>query len=140
MLKKAGLEGRDVVFLFNDTQILHEGFLEDLNNILNAGEVPDLLGVDDLEEIGNCLRPIMAASGIQPITKMSIYSYFVSRYVQRLEVSQLLWLSERQLCSLVVQLTCCTGLLHHAAFAMAWAPARLGSFENKHLSTVCAHL
>jgi hypothetical protein len=47
-----------------------------------AGEVPDLLGVDDLEEIGNCLRPIMAAAGIQPITKMSIYSFFVSRYVQ----------------------------------------------------------
>lgn len=38
VLKKAGLEGQEVVFLFNDTQILHEGFLEDLNNILNAGE------------------------------------------------------------------------------------------------------
>jgi hypothetical protein len=37
VLKKAGLEGQEVVFLFNDTQILHEGFLEDLNNILNAG-------------------------------------------------------------------------------------------------------
>jgi hypothetical protein len=39
VLKKAGLEGQEVVFLFNDTQILHEGFLEDLNNILNAGEL-----------------------------------------------------------------------------------------------------
>lgn len=38
MLKRAGLEGRDTVFLFNDTQIVQEGFLEDLNNILNAGE------------------------------------------------------------------------------------------------------
>lgn len=38
VLKKAGMEGRDLVFLFNDTQILHEGFLEDLNNMLNAGE------------------------------------------------------------------------------------------------------
>lgn len=37
MLKKAGLEGRDTVFLFSDTQIMQEGFLEDLNNILNAG-------------------------------------------------------------------------------------------------------
>lgn len=39
VLKKAGLEGRDIVFLFNDTQIIHEGFLEDLNNILNAGKL-----------------------------------------------------------------------------------------------------
>jgi len=38
VLKKAGMEGQEIVFLFSDTQILHEGFLEDLNNILNAGE------------------------------------------------------------------------------------------------------
>lgn len=38
VLKKAGIEGRDLVFLFIDTQINHEGFLEDINNILNAGE------------------------------------------------------------------------------------------------------
>jgi hypothetical protein len=39
VLKKAGLEGRDTVFLFSDTQIVQEGFLEDLNNILNAGKM-----------------------------------------------------------------------------------------------------
>lgn len=38
VLKKAVMDGRDLVFLFNDTQIMHEGFLEDINNILNAGE------------------------------------------------------------------------------------------------------
>lgn len=38
VLKKAGLEGRNTVFLFSDTQIVQEGFLEDLNNILNAGQ------------------------------------------------------------------------------------------------------
>jgi dynein heavy chain len=43
VLKKAGLEGRDTVFLFSDTQIVQEGFLEDLNNILNAGETPGSL-------------------------------------------------------------------------------------------------
>lgn len=37
VLKKAGLDGKEVVFLFNDTQIMQEGYLEDLNNILNAG-------------------------------------------------------------------------------------------------------
>jgi len=45
-----------------------------------AGEVPDLLGADDIEEIGNALRPSMAAAGL-PVTKMSIYSFFVSRCV-----------------------------------------------------------
>lgn len=39
VLKRAGLEGVEVVFLFSDTQIINEAYLEDLNNILNAGEV-----------------------------------------------------------------------------------------------------
>jgi dynein heavy chain len=37
VLKRAGVEGRDCVFLLADTQIIQEGFLEDVNNILNAG-------------------------------------------------------------------------------------------------------
>jgi hypothetical protein len=43
-----------------------------------AGEVPDLLGADDLEEVAGALRPIMAQAGM-PITKMSIHNFFVSR-------------------------------------------------------------
>ena len=39
VLKKAGMEGKDTVFLFTDTQIIAESYLEDINNILNAGEV-----------------------------------------------------------------------------------------------------
>lgn len=39
VLKKAGMEGKPTVFLFTDTQIVYESFLEDLNNILNSGEV-----------------------------------------------------------------------------------------------------
>lgn len=38
VLKRSGVEGRDCVFLLADTQIVQEGFLEDINNILNAGE------------------------------------------------------------------------------------------------------
>lgn len=37
ILKRAGLEGRDCVFLLADTQIIQENQLEDINNVLNAG-------------------------------------------------------------------------------------------------------
>jgi hypothetical protein len=30
------------VFLFSDTQIKDESFMEDINNLLNAGEVPNM--------------------------------------------------------------------------------------------------
>ena len=41
-LMKAGKDGQEVVFLFTDTQIVQEAFLEDINNILNSGDVPNL--------------------------------------------------------------------------------------------------
>ncbi|KXZ54227.1 hypothetical protein GPECTOR_5g319 [Gonium pectorale] len=78
VLKKAGLDGKETVFLFTDTQIVQENFLEDINNILNSGEVPNLWGVDDQETIANAMRPIITASG-QPVTKMGIATTFVNR-------------------------------------------------------------
>jgi hypothetical protein len=38
----AGIDGEPVVFLFSDTQIVSESFLEDINNLLNSGEVPGM--------------------------------------------------------------------------------------------------
>lgn len=34
-----------VVFLFADTQIVQEGFIEDISNLLNTYEVPNLMQV-----------------------------------------------------------------------------------------------
>ena len=39
VLIEAGAGDRPLVFLFSDTQIAKEGFVEDINNMLNAGEV-----------------------------------------------------------------------------------------------------
>jgi hypothetical protein len=36
--RTAGVDGEPVVFLFSDTQIVQEGFLEDINNMLNSGK------------------------------------------------------------------------------------------------------
>lgn len=38
-------------FLMTDTQIMNESFLEDLNNILNTGEITNLYTHEDLNEI-----------------------------------------------------------------------------------------
>lgn len=46
------------VFLFTDTQIKKESFLEDINNLLNAGEVPNLFAVDEKQEICEKMRQI----------------------------------------------------------------------------------
>lgn len=45
ILRRSGAEFKPVVFLFSDTQIKDEAFVEDLNNILNSGTVPNLFPV-----------------------------------------------------------------------------------------------
>ncbi|KAJ8410629.1 hypothetical protein AAFF_G00195330 [Aldrovandia affinis] len=44
------------VFLFTDTQIKLESFLEDVSNLLNTGEVPNLFAVDEKVEICERMR------------------------------------------------------------------------------------
>lgn len=54
---KTGVEGKNVAFLFTDTQIVVETMLEDLNNVLNSGEIPNLFPQD--EQVRACPRSSM---------------------------------------------------------------------------------
>ena len=48
---QAGVENKPTVFLFVDTQVQEESFLEDINNVLSSGEVPNLYKPDEFEEV-----------------------------------------------------------------------------------------
>lgn len=50
-LMMAGCDGKNTSFLFVDTQIINEQMLEDINNVLNSGDVPGLYKTEDLEPI-----------------------------------------------------------------------------------------
>lgn len=83
LFKQAG--GPDevpTVFLLSDTQIVKESFLEDVNNILNAGEVPNLFTKEELEEIEQDLRPIAAQRKVYD----NMYSFFIQRVRENLHV------------------------------------------------------
>ena len=56
MMFMSGADGRRVTFAINDSQILRESFLEDINNILNTGEVPNLMQPEDKERVQNDCR------------------------------------------------------------------------------------
>ncbi len=51
-----GVEGQQCTFLFTDTQIVSESFLEDINNLLNSGEVPNLWEPDEKKQITDAVR------------------------------------------------------------------------------------
>ncbi len=46
-----GVNGRSNAFTLTDSQILSETFLEDINNLLNTGEIPNLLLPEDKDRL-----------------------------------------------------------------------------------------
>ncbi|XP_043195463.1 dynein axonemal heavy chain 7-like [Amphibalanus amphitrite] len=89
VLSKAGFGERHSVFLFTDTQIKEESMVEDLNNILNAGEVPNLFALEDKIEICEKMRVIdrqrdksMQTDG----SYVALFNMFVERVRDQLHV------------------------------------------------------
>jgi len=77
ILMQAGTKAKDVVFLFSDTQIKEESFLEDINNILNSGDVPNLYAPDETEQILGDVRPLCKAAG-KIDTRDNIWQHYIS--------------------------------------------------------------
>lgn len=48
---KAGGDGKPTVFLLTDTQVKDESFIEDINTILNTGDLPNLYTNEEKAEI-----------------------------------------------------------------------------------------
>uniref|UniRef100_A0A8K9XJ36 Dynein, axonemal, heavy chain 6 n=1 Tax=Oncorhynchus mykiss TaxID=8022 RepID=A0A8K9XJ36_ONCMY len=86
LFKMAGVEGKDMVFLFTDTQIVVEEFLEDINNMLNSGEVPNLFEKDDLEQVLAATRPRAKEAGINEGNRDEVFQFFISRVREKLHI------------------------------------------------------
>jgi dynein heavy chain, axonemal len=50
---------RPTVFAMTDSQILEETFLEDINNVLNTGEIPNLMIAEDRDAIATDIREVV---------------------------------------------------------------------------------
>ena len=58
IMRKATETDQHAVFLFSDVQIKQESFLEDINNLLNTGEVPNIFPIDEKQEICEKMRQL----------------------------------------------------------------------------------
>jgi dynein heavy chain len=56
---RTGIDGEKVSFVMTDTQIISESFIEDINNMLNTGEIPNLYLPEDKDKIVNSVREIV---------------------------------------------------------------------------------
>ncbi|XP_041972117.1 dynein axonemal heavy chain 7 isoform X2 [Aricia agestis] len=89
LLKKSSTPDLHMVFLFIESQIKEEGFLEDVNNMLNSGEVPNIFNADEKSELCEKMRVIdrqrdksLQTDGSAP----ALYAYFVSVVRDQLHV------------------------------------------------------
>jgi dynein heavy chain len=84
-LMHAGIENKPIVFLFNDSQVVFESMLEDLNGVLNGGDVPNLYAMEDLETIMTTCKPDCVKKRIPP-TKLNIYNAYISRVMNNIHM------------------------------------------------------
>jgi len=85
LLETAGCENKPVVFLLSDSSIVKESFLEDVNSLLNAGEVPNLFEQEELEQIALRVRPLAKSAG-KGEGRDAILAYFVQLVRENLHI------------------------------------------------------
>ncbi|KAJ3276290.1 Dynein heavy chain 3, axonemal [Terramyces sp. JEL0728] len=87
ILLKAGGEGKPTVFLFSDTQIKSESFLEDINNMLNTGEVPNIFPADEKAAVIETVRNALVKENPKfDASPAALYNQFIVRSKENLHI------------------------------------------------------
>uniref|UniRef100_A0A1I8HFN9 AAA domain-containing protein n=1 Tax=Macrostomum lignano TaxID=282301 RepID=A0A1I8HFN9_9PLAT len=85
LYRQSGVENKRTTFLFSDTQVVEESFLEDINNMLSSGEVPNLFKPDEIEEMRGALAPEAKKEGIDD-TPANMFNFLIERARANLHV------------------------------------------------------
>ncbi|KAM9486848.1 dynein axonemal heavy chain 7-like, partial [Clarias gariepinus] len=89
IMRKSTFGDTHGVFLFTDTQIKMESFLEDVSNLLNTGEVPNLFSVDEQQEICERMQALDRQREREKQTdgsSLALFKLFVERCCSQLHV------------------------------------------------------
>lgn len=79
MMNKAGVANKPTVFMIDDTQLVKESFLEDINGILNTGEVANLFNSEEMSAVMESLSKACAEEGVNSGSPAEVYNFFISR-------------------------------------------------------------
>ena len=90
VMTQAGAEHREIVFLISDSQIKKPFILEDINNMLNSGDIPQIFSQEDFLPLIDSLRTHAKKSGHTKLaesgTNAQFYDYFVACVKQKLHI------------------------------------------------------
>ena len=79
MMNQAGALNKPTVFMMDDTQIVNETFLEDINGILNTGEVANLFNAEELSGIMETMSKACQEAGVNGGVPAEVFNFFVER-------------------------------------------------------------
>ncbi|KPA83847.1 putative dynein heavy chain [Leptomonas pyrrhocoris] len=85
LYRACGVKRQQKVFYIADTQLVETSFLEDLNNMLSAGEVPNLFVKDDVQQINDDVRKLALLNGCRD-TSDELYNFFIRQARQHLHL------------------------------------------------------
>lgn len=77
--------GIGIMFLMTDAQVAEERFLVLINDLLASGEIPDLFGDDEVEEIINGVKNEVKGLGMED-TRENCWRFFIDRVRRVLKV------------------------------------------------------
>lgn len=89
ILKGAGTGQVPMTFLFSDTQIKNETFVEDINNMLNNGEVPNIFPSDERSAVCEAVRPFakqVFGKAAGDMNMQELYAFFIRRVKANLHI------------------------------------------------------
>ncbi len=85
LLLSAGEDNKQLTFLFSDTQIIKEQMLEDINNVLNSGDIPALYKPEDMERIDKVGDLECSRKKLEK-TKMNKFTQYVARVRKNMHI------------------------------------------------------
>ncbi|XP_040829844.1 dynein heavy chain 3, axonemal isoform X1 [Ochotona curzoniae] len=87
IMLQAGVANKSTVFLFADNQIKDESFVEDINMLLNTGDVPNIFPADEKADIVEKMQTAARTEGQKmEITPLSMYNFFIEKVKKNLHV------------------------------------------------------
>jgi dynein heavy chain, axonemal len=86
VLRGVGEKGEPTVLLLSDTQIKEEGMVEDISNLLNTGEVPNLFDASDQVAIAEAVSGRAKKAGLLGGTRAELFAFFCAEVRRALHV------------------------------------------------------
>ncbi|XP_028914074.1 dynein heavy chain 3, axonemal isoform X2 [Ornithorhynchus anatinus] len=87
IMLQAGVASKSMVFLFSDNQIKDEAFVEDINMLLNTGDVPNIFLAEEKADIVEKMQSAARTEGRKiEATPLSMYNFFIERVKKNLHI------------------------------------------------------